>query len=809
MNDSSAPRFLRADDAEFESDPGRAINRLYLADEKTVVSELLALARPPDAAREAIRQEAVALVVSARARREGKTGIESFLQQYGLASQEGVVLMCLAEALLRIPDADTADKLIADKIAIGQWSDYLGEADSLFVNASTWGLMLTGKLVRESELESRDPVSFLRRLVARLGEPVVRTAFRHAMRIMGRQFVMGRDIGEALERAESDEGARYRHTYDMLGESALTEGDAARYLDAYRAAIEAVGRSVRPGSPPAGWPSVSVKLSALHPRYEYARARQVLAELGPRLEMLALAAKSAGIALTVDAEEAERLELSLQLLDLLLQSPALAGWDGLGLAVQAYSKRAPDVLRFLQRRADATSRVLNLRLVKGAYWDSEVKRAQERGLPGYPVYTRKANTDVAYLACARILLEGTRRIYPQFATHNAHTAASIIHLARANGREFEFQRLHGMGEELHGELTDPAGRALPCRVYAPVGSHEELLPYLVRRLLENGANTSFVNRIVDESLPVADVVGDPIADVEHAASGPHPRIPLPSGLFGAERRNSAGVNLPDGDAQRRLAAGCRAALAQRLRAGPIVGGEEQGGDARECRSPADLKRIVGEATDADAALAERAIGLAAAAQPGWDRVPAATRGADVAGRGGSPRTRHRTIRRDLRRRSRQDRPRLDRRSARGRRLPALLRGACRGRFRPAAGAARADGRVEPAGVAGPRCVRLHQPLELPARHLHRPGIGGACSRQQRDRKARRADAAGGCRDGPAAACGRHPGRRPAPRARARLAHRSRADRRSARRGRRIHRLDRHGAAHQPLARRPRWPARRC
>jgi len=625
MNDSSAPRFLRADDAEFESDPGRAINRLYLADEKTVVSELLALARPPDAAREAIRQEAVALVVSARARREGKTGIESFLQQYGLASQEGVVLMCLAEALLRIPDADTADKLIADKIAIGQWSDYLGEADSLFVNASTWGLMLTGKLVRESELESRDPVSFLRRLVARLGEPVVRTAFRHAMRIMGRQFVMGRDIGEALERAESDEGARYRHTYDMLGESALTEGDAARYLDAYRAAIEAVGRSVRPGSPPAGWPSVSVKLSALHPRYEYARARQVLAELGPRLEMLALAAKSAGIALTVDAEEAERLELSLQLLDLLLQSPALAGWDGLGLAVQAYSKRAPDVLRFLQRRADATSRVLNLRLVKGAYWDSEVKRAQERGLPGYPVYTRKANTDVAYLACARILLEGTRRIYPQFATHNAHTAASIIHLARANGREFEFQRLHGMGEELHGELTDPAGRGLPCRVYAPVGSHEELLPYLVRRLLENGANTSFVNRIVDESLPVADVVGDPIADVEHAASGPHPRIPLPSGLFGAERRNSAGVNLPDGDAQRRLAAGCRAALAQRLRAGPIVGGEEQGGDARECRSPADLKRIVGEATDADAALAERAIGLAAAAQPGWDRVPAATR----------------------------------------------------------------------------------------------------------------------------------------------------------------------------------------
>src|SRR5688572_4264518 len=625
MNDSSAPRFLRADDAEFESDPGRAINRLYLADEKTVVSELLALARPPDAAREAIRQEAVALVVSARARREGKTGIESFLQQYGLASQEGVVLMCLAEALLRIPDADTADRLIADKIAVGQWSDYLGEADSLFVNASTWGLMLTGKLVRESELEARDPVSFLRRLVARLGEPVVRTAFRHAMRIMGRQFVMGRDIGEALERAASEESSRYRHTYDMLGESALTEPDALRYLAAYRAAIEAVGRSVRAGSPPAGWPSVSVKLSALHPRYEYGRSRQMLAELGPRIESLALAAKGAGIALTVDAEEAERLELSLRLIDRLLESPALAGWDGLGLAVQAYSKRAPDVIRYLQRRADESARVLNVRLVKGAYWDSEIKRAQERGLPGYPVYTRKPNTDVAYLACARILLEGTRRVYPQFATHNAHTAASIIHLARANGREFEFQRLHGMGEELYGELTDPAGRGLPCRVYAPVGSHEELLPYLVRRLLENGANTSFVNRIVDESLPVEEVVGDPIADVERAASGPHPRIPPPSGLFGPERRNSAGINLADGSAQRRLATGCREALARRLHARPIVGGEEHAGETRECRSPADLGRIVGEAADADAALAKRAIGLAAAAQPGWDRVPAATR----------------------------------------------------------------------------------------------------------------------------------------------------------------------------------------
>jgi len=625
MSSGSTPRFLRSDDGEFESSAGRAVNSRFLADEKTVVSELLMLARLPAPEREAIHRDAVALVVAARARREGKTGIESFLQQYGLASQEGVVLMCLAEALLRIPDAETADRLIADKIAIGQWSEYLGEADSLFVNASTWGLMLTGKLVRDSEIEVRDPATFLRRLVARLGEPVVRTAFRQAMRIMGRQFVMGRDIDEAIARAASDEGARYRHTYDMLGESALTEADAARYLESYRGAIEAVGGSVRPGSTPASWPSVSVKLSALHPRYEYGRQREVIAELGPRLESLGRAAQAAGIALTVDAEEADRLELQIRLIDRLLDAPALAGWDGLGLAVQAYSKRSPDVIRYLQSRADAAGRVLNLRLVKGAYWDSEVKRAQERGLPGYPVYTRKPNTDVAYLACARLLLDGTRRVYPQFATHNAHTAASIIHLARARGREFEFQRLHGMGEELYAELTDPAGRAHPCRVYAPVGSHEELLPYLVRRLLENGANTSFVNRIVDESLPVDEVVGDPLADVERAASAPHPRIPLPRGLFGAERSNSAGINLADGAEQRRLASACRDALARPLVSRPIVGGEEQDGERRECRSPSDLDRVIGHADDADARLAERAVELASSAQPDWDRVPAAAR----------------------------------------------------------------------------------------------------------------------------------------------------------------------------------------
>jgi RHH-type transcriptional regulator, proline utilization regulon repressor / proline dehydrogenase / delta 1-pyrroline-5-carboxylate dehydrogenase len=627
MTDAAAIPFLRDDERDFDSVVGTAINERYLADEATVVAELLDLARLPAADRAAIRREAAELVTAALRRRTGKTGIEAFLQQYDLASQEGIILMCLAEALLRVPDADTADRLIADKISTGQWSDYLGEADSLFVNASTWGLMLTGRLVRASETEMRDPASFLKRLVARLGEPVVRTAFRQAMRIMGHQFVMGRNIEEALKRSTDGDAARYRYTYDMLGESALTEPDALRYLESYRAAIAAVGASVKKGAPPASWPSISVKLSALHPRYEFNRKRQVIEELGPRIESLALAARGVGIALTIDAEEADRLELSLVLLDRLLQSPALAGWDGLGLAVQAYSKRAPDVLRYLGRRADQAARILNVRLVKGAYWDSEVKRAQERGLPGYPVYTRKSNTDVAYLACARILLEGSRRVYPQFATHNAHTAASIVHLAAARGREFEFQRLHGMGEELYAELTDPAGRGLPCRVYAPVGSHEDLLPYLVRRLLENGANTSFVNRIVDESLPVDAVVGDPVADVERVGPGPHPRIPAPRALFGRERPNSAGVNLADGREQRALAAGCRRALAAPVVAAPIVGGRERAGPRRPVVSPADTGRRVGEVAEADAALATEAIGLAVAAQPDWDATPANQRGA--------------------------------------------------------------------------------------------------------------------------------------------------------------------------------------
>jgi RHH-type proline utilization regulon transcriptional repressor/proline dehydrogenase/delta 1-pyrroline-5-carboxylate dehydrogenase len=612
---------------------GAAINRLWLADEAAAVRELLPLARLPEGERAEVGAAAVGLVAAVRAARVERRGMDAFLREYDLGSQEGVILMCLAEALLRIPDAVTADRLIADKITAGDWASHLSDGGSLFVNASTWGLMLTGRLVQPDAATQRDPGGFVRNLAARLGEPVVRTALRQAMRIMGHQFVMGRTVGEALARAAEGENARYRYSFDMLGESALTLRDADRYLDAYVAAIDALGRAAkeRRESTPESAPSISVKLSALHPRYEYAQSGRVRAELAPRLVMLARRAAGAGIALTVDAEESERLELSLGILASVLATPELAGWQGLGLAVQAYQKRAPDVVRWLVGAARDAGRRLNVRLVKGAYWDSEVKRAQERGYPGYPVYTRKQCTDVAYLATASLLLDAPDVIYPQFATHNAHTVASILHMARARGRSFEFQRLHGMGEELYGIVTDPAGIAAPCRVYAPVGSHEDLLPYLVRRLLENGANTSFVNRIVDERLPPEEIVADPVAFVEALTTVAHPRIPPPALIFGAERPNSAGLNLADGAVLAELARAAAAPLAATHSALALVAGEPAPNARRlraerlEITNPANRADVVGHVLPADADDAARALDVAAAAFAAWEATPANAR----------------------------------------------------------------------------------------------------------------------------------------------------------------------------------------
>ncbi|HEX7011241.1 MAG TPA: bifunctional proline dehydrogenase/L-glutamate gamma-semialdehyde dehydrogenase PutA [Steroidobacteraceae bacterium] len=602
----------------------QAINRHYLADEEQIVRALADRARltPERSAR--ITARAQALVEGVRASQAKRTGLDAFLRQYDLSSQEGVILMCLAEALLRIPDDATADKLIADKIAAGDWASHLDDAESLFVNASTWGLMLTGRIVRPSDADMKDPRGVLARIAGRIGEPLLRAAFRQAMRIMGHQFVMGRTIDEALERSMSGENRAYRYSFDMLGEAALTREDADRYLAAYHEAITAVSKAGE-GLAIEAAPSISVKLSALFPRYEFTQRDRVLAELTPRLHELAVAARDRGIALTVDAEEAERLELSLELIERIARSPALEGWNGFGLAVQAYQKRALDVIKWLRELADSTGRRLNVRLVKGAYWDTEIKRAQERGLLGYPVFTRKVNTDVSYIACARELLSASANIYPQFATHNAHTVATILDLAAERGRQFEFQRLHGMGEELYGQLVGPEKEGVACRVYAPVGSHEDLLPYLVRRLLENGANTSFVNRIVDEQTSIADIVRDPVAEVDALKQKGHPRIPLPRMLYGSSRLNSLGVNLADPFEYEPLRKAMSAASQSTWSASPIVSGKEREGRQVEVRNPADTGTVLGWVVDADEAAIDAAFTAAHAAQPGWDSTPASER----------------------------------------------------------------------------------------------------------------------------------------------------------------------------------------
>jgi RHH-type proline utilization regulon transcriptional repressor/proline dehydrogenase/delta 1-pyrroline-5-carboxylate dehydrogenase len=596
----------------------RAINPLYLADEQALVRELADKARLPEASARNAGARALALVQAVRGARGTGGALDAFLREYSLASREGVILMCLAEALLRIPDGETADRLIADKIPSGDWDEHLGDSESMLVNASTWGLMLTGRVVAFDRGDIGDTRAWYTRLVGKLGEPVARAAIKQAMRILGHQFVMGRDIGEALSRAAGKEERDYRYSFDMLGEAALTRADAGRYREKYSAAIAAVGRAVEARESITARHSISIKLSALHPRYEFTNATRVMRELYPSIEQLVRESREAGIGVTLDAEEADRLELSLLLVDKLLASDVTRGYAGFGLAVQAYQKRAHASIEWLIRRLRETDRRITLRLVKGAYWDSEVKRAQERGHAGYPVFTRKPNTDVSYLACAKLLEGAGDRIYPQFATHNAHTIAHVAEMFGGDTNRFEFQRLHGMGAELYDSVVrGPWGR-YPCRVYAPVGAHEDLLPYLVRRLLENGANTSFVNRIVDASLPAEEVVADPIAEVDALERVAHPRIPLPADLFGAERRNSAGFNFADGQAVDALLRDCDRQARQPWSAAPIVNGKTRGGPQQAIVNPANTAETIGHVTLADAAAVDAAIGAAARAQEEWD-----------------------------------------------------------------------------------------------------------------------------------------------------------------------------------------------
>jgi RHH-type proline utilization regulon transcriptional repressor/proline dehydrogenase/delta 1-pyrroline-5-carboxylate dehydrogenase len=601
----------------------RRLREHYRADETSVVEEILAAAALPLDALSRIEATARRLVLAVREARIGKGGIDALLHEYALSSREGVALMCLAEALLRIPDAATIDRLIEDKIAGADWQRHLGRSESLFVNASTWALMLTGRVMAPRP-DDDDLAGALRRFLRRSSEPVVRQAVTAAMRILGRQFVMGRTIGEALERATADEARGYRHSYDMLGEAARTAADAQRYLASYETAIAAIGAAAR-GRDVTAAPGISVKLSALHPRYEEAQRTRVLAGLAPRLKKLAMQAKSCGIGFTIDAEESERLDLSLDLLAGLAGDPDLAGWQGLGLAVQAYQKRALPLIDFLAALARSNRRRLTVRLVKGAYWDSEIKRSQERGLSGYPVFTRKVATDVSYIACAKRLLAAPDAFYPQFATHNAQTLATILEIAGVHG-DYEFQRLHGMGEALYDEIVGPDKLGRPCRIYAPVGSHEDLLAYLVRRLLENGANTSFVNRIVDEQAPVERIIADPIARLRGLEDKPHPRIPLPEALFGKDRRNSPGIDLSDPLALAELAE-VMGKSPQHWTAAPIVGGRECPGDARDLADPADRRRIIGTVVEASPAQIEDALAGAARVAPSWDATPPEERAA--------------------------------------------------------------------------------------------------------------------------------------------------------------------------------------
>jgi RHH-type proline utilization regulon transcriptional repressor/proline dehydrogenase/delta 1-pyrroline-5-carboxylate dehydrogenase len=510
-------------------------------DEAADVRALLPALTPAE--RAAALQTGGTLVAGARARADERPYLDAFLQEFGLSNQEGIALMCLAEALLRIPDDDTADQLIAEKLAAGDWDSHSGRSNSLFVNASTWGLMLTGRLVDlPGELKGGDTGGWLRGLTQRASEPIVRQALRRAMKIIGGEFVVGRDIDEALVRCRR-EPALALCSFDMLGEGARADADAARYADAYASAIEAIARANGAGDDVHARHTISIKLSALDPRYSAPQRGRTLARLLPRVQDLARLAAARGLGLTIDAEEQDRLELSLELIEALLRDPATRERPGLGLAVQAYGRRAPAVIDHLVALARDLRRPLAVRLVKGAYWDSEIKRAQERGLPGYPVYTRKVSTDVAWLACARRLFAAAPLIYPQFATHNAHGIGAILAM-RPRGVPMEFQRLHGMG----GLLYDEAQRSLPdfppVRAYAPVGPHADLLAYLVRRLLENGANTSFVNRFMDESVPVDQVVADPETQLEGLGDAlAHPGIPLPDAMFGGARLNSRGLDL--------------------------------------------------------------------------------------------------------------------------------------------------------------------------------------------------------------------------------------------------------------------------
>lgn len=593
-------------------------NPPYAEDDKAVAARLLASARLSPERERRVDEQAARLIEAIRAKGGGLGGVEEMLREYALSTKEGLALMVLAEALLRVPDAATADRLIEDKLGQADFAGHESKSDAFLVSASAWALGITARIIQPGET----PESILGQLTKRLGLPAVRTATRQAMRVMGNHFVLGQTIEEALKRATSSKGRLYRYSFDMLGEGARTAEDARRYFDSYASAIDAIGRSAG-NEPLPNRPGISVKLSALHPRYEATSRERVMRELVPLVIELARQAKSYDLNFTVDAEEADRLELSLEVIEAVLADPSLADWKGFGLAIQAYQKRAGSVVDAIAAMAERYDRQLMVRLVKGAYWDTEVKRAQERGLDDYPVFTRKAMTDLHYVACAEKMLSMRPRIYPQFATHNALTVASIIE--RAGGTEgYEFQRLHGMGEALYARLLED-NPGLACRAYAPVGGHRDLLAYLVRRLLENGANSSFVSVAADPDVPVQSLLKRPADIIVSADKARHSKLPLPRDLYGADRANSKGVEFGHQASLDALLSEIERSAQQAYKAELLIDGKAASGTSRPVVSPIDGNTVAGQVTEASPEVADRAMTAAHAGFAKWSRTDADTR----------------------------------------------------------------------------------------------------------------------------------------------------------------------------------------
>lgn len=594
-----------------------AIRESKFVEEQSVVERLIENAPYQENTRAQIVVQAEKLVTHARLQSDNSSILDRFLAEYGLSNEEGVALMCLAESLLRVPDSPTAKQLIADKISIGNWAAHANSADSLLVNASTLALMLTGTVVTINRSFTTNPGRWLSQLANRLSEPVVEAAMRGAMQVLGREFVLGKTIEKALQRANT----RVRYSYDMLGEAAHTAAAAQDYRNAYSRAIRRVGEYANEhiaGS------SVSIKLSALHPRYEFAQHKRVINELVPTVKSLCLEAAEAGLDVTIDAEECDRLELSLDVFECLARDPDLAEWKGLGLAVQAYSKRALPVLKWLASIAYDTNRRIPLRLVKGAYWDAEIKNAQMMGYPDLPVFTRKWATDCSYLVCAKYLLENPEKFRAQFATHNAHSVAAVMSMA-GTFRDFEFQRLHGMGVALYQAANHVYDELPSVRIYAPVGGYDDLLAYLVRRLLENGANSSFVNRFLDKTLPPADLVADPFSQFDAKKPVGHPDIRLAANIFAPERVNSSGIDLTDARNTLQIEEYCKPGSTKRFRVTPIASGKVGGGSGESIRNPANTLDIVGECTPGSESDINQAMTLAAREQPNWEAKGAEAR----------------------------------------------------------------------------------------------------------------------------------------------------------------------------------------